>query len=37
LDAWADSHGVTERLNSLRRLLRSAKETDKWSDQRSGD
>jgi ribosome biogenesis GTPase len=37
LDAWADSHGVTERLDSLRRLLRSAKETDKWSDQRSGD
>jgi ribosome biogenesis GTPase len=37
LDAWAESHGITERLDSLRRLLRSAKETDKWSDQRSGD
>ena len=35
LDAWADVHGVTERLESLRRLLRSAKETDKWPDQRA--
>jgi len=37
LDAWALERGVTERLDSLRRLLRSAKETDKWQDQRSGD
>lgn len=37
LDEWAQAHQVTERLDSLRRLLRSAKETDRRTDQRTGE
>lgn len=37
LDQWAAERGVTERLESLRRLLRSAKETDKRQDYRTAE